>query len=108
MTDRQVALVTGCSEGGLGSFLWAHFNELTCSYPLILIISCQKLAERGCIVYATARSVGSMRTLEHAEIKTLPLDVTNEGQVQSVVKTIVENEGRIDIVINNAGILEPG
>ncbi|KAF8513866.1 NAD-binding protein [Gautieria morchelliformis] len=90
MSQTKVVLVTGCSEGGIGFSL------------------CQAFAERGCIVYATARSVKSMQGFQHEAIKQLALDVTNEEQVVSVVKTIVANEGRIDVVINNAGVLTPG
>jgi NAD(P)-dependent dehydrogenase (short-subunit alcohol dehydrogenase family) len=32
------------------------------------------------------------------------LDVTSDADVQNVVHDILENEGRIDIIVNNAGI----
>jgi NAD(P)-dependent dehydrogenase (short-subunit alcohol dehydrogenase family) len=36
-------------------------------------------------------------------IELLPLDVTDDSAVKLVVDTIIANEGRIDIVANNAG-----
>lgn len=36
-------------------------------------------------------------------IEKLALDVTNDQNVLDVVKTVIEKEGRIDIVVNNAG-----
>jgi NAD(P)-dependent dehydrogenase (short-subunit alcohol dehydrogenase family) len=50
-------------------------------------------------------------------ISGVPLDLTDEDQVQSAVRTTVETFGRLDILVNNAGItggnaptweLEPG
>lgn len=35
----------------------------------------------------------------------LVLDVTNEQNIRDVVNTIIEKEGRIDVLVNNAGIL---
>jgi len=41
-------------------------------------------------------------------IETLALDVTSDEDVQNVVDHIVKVEGRIDIVVNNAGSMEIG
>lgn len=54
-------------------------------------------------MYATARKVESLDGFKHADIRKLQLDVTSDERVDEVVKTIVDNESRIDIVVNNAG-----
>lgn len=87
--QRQVVLVTGCSKGGLG-------------YAL-----CQQLATEGCIVYATARKLGLLDGLEQ-RCQLHELDVTDAAAVNRVVELILEECGRIDIVVNNAGALLKG
>jgi 1-acylglycerone phosphate reductase len=37
-------------------------------------------------------------------IERLVLDVTRDEDVERVVETVIEKEGRIDILINNAGV----
>jgi len=44
-----------------------------------------------------------MKALQHPRIELLPLDVTDDSAIKLVVDTIIANEGRIDIVVNNAG-----
>ena len=44
-----------------------------------------------------------MEGFKHKDIRTLRLDVTSDDDVQEVIKTIIENEGRIDVLVNNAG-----
>ena len=46
-----------------------------------------------------------MEGLPHPNIERLALDVTNDANVRQVVETIIEREGRIDIVVNNAGAM---
>jgi NAD(P)-dependent dehydrogenase (short-subunit alcohol dehydrogenase family) len=41
-------------------------------------------------------------------IEQLALDVTSDDAVEHVVQTILEKEGKIDIAVNNAGILAIG
>lgn len=45
-----------------------------------------------------------MEGLTQPNIELLPLDVTNDANVQAVITTIIEREGRINIVVNNAGV----
>jgi NAD(P)-dependent dehydrogenase (short-subunit alcohol dehydrogenase family) len=44
-----------------------------------------------------------MQALHHPRIDLLCLDVTNDSAVQLAIKTIIANEGKIDVVVNNAG-----
>jgi 1-acylglycerone phosphate reductase len=45
-----------------------------------------------------------MKALQHLQIFLLPLDVIDDSAIKAVIKTIVANEGKIDIVVNNAGV----
>ncbi|KDQ17807.1 hypothetical protein BOTBODRAFT_29961 [Botryobasidium botryosum FD-172 SS1] len=88
--SSSVVLITGCSNGGIGFYL------------------CEAFAERGCAVYATARRMEAMAGFVHPEIRKLVLDVNDEENIKKVVDTIIEREGRIDILISNAGIQSAG
>ncbi|KAL0951483.1 hypothetical protein HGRIS_008170 [Hohenbuehelia grisea] len=83
----KVVLVTGCSAGGIGFALSERF------------------AECGCKVYATARNVDKMQGFKGSNIETLALDVNDDDAVQSVVQRILDVEGKIDVVVNNAGAI---
>jgi len=92
MTSPPVVIVTGSSVGGIGASLATAF------------------AARGCIVYATARKLESLEGLKNSfnnktgVMKKLQLDVNSQESVQVAVETIIKDEGRIDILINNAGV----
>lgn len=79
-----VALITGGSSG---------IGEATA----------RELKRRGFTVYAAARRIEQMRPLEAEGIHILPLDVTDEKSIQACVETILDREGRIDVLVNNAG-----
>ena len=66
-------------------------------------LRCKEFAARGCVVYATARRVEAMNDLRAPNIHKLRLDVTKGDEVQAVVREVVEWEGQIDVVVNNAG-----
>jgi len=82
---QKIILITGCSKGGIGFAL------------------CEEFASRGCIVYATSRRLESMEGFQSPNVRMRVLDVTNEDDIQRTVKGILEEMGRIDIVVNNAG-----
>jgi len=52
--------------------------------------------------------VETIADFSSGSIEKLALDVTSEEDVQKVLGYIVEKEGRIDVVVNNAGIAAPG
>ena len=90
-----VVVITGCSSGfGLATAL--------------------AFARRGDRVWATMRNPADAGDLsaaveaEHLELRTLPLDVTDDASVSAAVGHILQVEGRIDVLVNNAGVAHMG
>ncbi|MFY9421982.1 MAG: gluconate 5-dehydrogenase [Bacilli bacterium] len=91
--DGKIALVTGASYGiGFAIAQGLHqagakiaFNDLN-----------QELIDRGLKAYEEAG----------IPVKGYVCDVTNEKQVQAMVKQIEKDLGTIDILVNNAGIIK--
>ncbi|WP_322883480.1 SDR family NAD(P)-dependent oxidoreductase (plasmid) [Sinorhizobium medicae] len=84
--NPKVWLVTGCSTG-FGRYIAEH------------------LLEAGEKVVVTARKTDNIADLEQSgNALILPLDVTDREQCQLAVKAAVARFGRVDVLINNAGI----
>src|SRR5438105_5656841 len=90
-----VVMITGCSSGfGLATAL--------------------AFARRGDRVWATMRNPADSGDLsaaaeaEHLEVATLALDVTDETSVTAAVGHVLEAEGHIDVLVNNAGLAHMG
>lgn len=81
---KKVALVTGASSG-IGKE------------------TAKLLAQNGFIVYGASRRLEKMRELKNLGIKLLELDLANDTSIQKAVKEILEEDHRIDVIINNAG-----
>lgn len=58
------------------------------------------LTSKGLIVYGTSRSP---QKYKHSKFTILELDVKAVNTINKTVETIIENEGKLDVVINNAG-----
>lgn len=60
-------------------------------------------------MYATARGMSKMEPLGGIpNIELMALDITDDSNVSNIVKMIIEKEGHIDIVVNNAGMARFG
>jgi short-subunit dehydrogenase len=59
------------------------------------------LTEKGFVVYGTSRNPSKIK--EHP-FKLLPLDVTSLESINNAVKLVINEEGKIDVLINNAGM----
>ncbi|WP_394787133.1 oxidoreductase [Rhodoferax sp.] len=80
-TQNKVALLTGASSG---------IGEATA----------QRLSKAGYKVYGTSRRSGQSG---QRPFKMLALDVTSDASVDSAVEQLMQLEGRIDLLVNNAG-----
>jgi len=78
----KVVLITGTGSG---------MGKLTSEF----------LAENGYIVYAGSRDIEGKVSSEH--LKPIYLDVTETESIKSAVNTIIDKEGKIDVLVNNAG-----
>jgi 2-deoxy-D-gluconate 3-dehydrogenase len=90
--ENKVAIVTGASRG-LG------------------MAAARSLAAEGCKILAAARSVEDLQNFESElpdSIRACPCDMTDIGAVRSLPARAVEEFGRLDIVVNNAGIAPAG
>ncbi|MFI2640872.1 SDR family NAD(P)-dependent oxidoreductase [Streptomyces sp. NPDC018610] len=88
----KVALVTGASSG---------IGEATA----------RALAAEGAAVAIAARRVDRLRALRDelaaagATVRVLELDVTDERAVHEAVRSVVEELGGLDVLVNNAGLM---
>ncbi|WP_417417820.1 SDR family oxidoreductase [Hoeflea sp.] len=66
-------------------------------------------AQAGHTVYATMRNLEKRENLDAAataagvSLKVLPLDVSDSASVNAAVAEVIAREGRIDVLVNNAG-----
>ncbi|NWF79857.1 MAG: SDR family oxidoreductase [Chloroflexi bacterium] len=92
--DGRVALVTGASRG-IGRAV------------------ALELARRGATVVATSRTIETAEALaeELAQVNDLgwtPIcDVRHYAEVEAAVAGTLERFGRLDVLVNNAGVIEP-
>ncbi|WP_444647598.1 SDR family oxidoreductase [Flavobacterium columnare] len=80
--DKKVVVITGASSGigkAIGEFL----------------------QDKGYVVYGTSRNP---ERVENSKIQLLALDVRNINTIKKAVEEIIAKSGRIDVLINNAGV----
>ena len=69
--------------------------------------ACEQFAREGCIVFGTSRTPERVRDMP-AGSALLKLDVRSDESVATCIDEVVARQGRIDILINNAGIGQYG
>lgn len=83
MLNSTVVVITGVSSG-------------------IGRAAAEKFAKRGCRVFGTVRSASKTVPLPGVEL--IEMDVRDEASVQRGIKLIIDQTGRIDVLVNNAGM----
>jgi len=86
---ERTVLITGCSSG-------------------IGRVTARTFLEEGWTTYATARDEADVADLADEGCETAELDVTDDEQVEAVVEHVVDQQGRIDCLVNNAGYGQHG
>jgi NAD(P)-dependent dehydrogenase (short-subunit alcohol dehydrogenase family) len=86
-TNRPVALVTGASSG-------------------IGRAAARALAEAGFEVVGTSRNTAKVTPADG--VRFLDLDVASDASAHAVVGQVIERFGRIDVLVNNAGVGSAG
>jgi len=61
------------------------------------------LAREGHKVYAAARRLERMEPLKEFGVVPIRMDVTDEASMEAGVQTVLQTEGRVDVLVNNAG-----
>ena len=67
------------------------------------------LAREGYFTYATMRDLGKAQEIkkiskdEGLPLKVIELDVDNEQSTENAIKSIIDEKGRVDVLVNNAG-----
>lgn len=62
-----------------------------------------RLAKQGHKVYGAARRIDKMQPLKELGVTPIKMDVTDDASMIAGVNAVLEAEGRIDVLVNNAG-----
>lgn len=117
-------LISGCVHNGMSPEIWdksisAKVHPQLTDYswinsgPKVIIITgsasgfgkaaAQKLIDKGHIVYGGDINIEGNKYLDAMGGISLQMDVRKDSQVQSGIQRILKEQGRIDVLINNAG-----
>lgn len=83
MTNSTVVVITGVSSG-------------------IGRAAAEQFAKRGCRVFGTVRSIE--KSAEVAGVELVEMDVRDDASVDRAIQLVIDRAGRIDALVNNAGI----
>ena len=92
MTDSKVALVTGANKG-----IGHQIAKDLAGHGFTVLVGSRDIANGE----AAARDIGETA---HA----LQLDVTDQASIDAAAARVSAEFGRLDVLVNNAGISRPG
>jgi len=95
MAETRIALVTGANRG-IGLEILKQLSRAG-----LMAVLCSRDVERG-------REAAAKLASEGLEPPVVALDVTDGASIKAAVEEIVGLFGRIDVLVNNAGILREG
>jgi NAD(P)-dependent dehydrogenase (short-subunit alcohol dehydrogenase family) len=85
--ENKVVVVTGVSSG-------------------IGRASAEKFAQRGCQVFGTVRSIAKAQPIPG--VKFVEMDVRDDASVERGIQSVIDQADRIDVLVNNAGMMMLG
>lgn len=128
MSEKNNSLIIGAVLGGFALSAWALRRKKRTLYSFrnkIVVITggsrglglvlARIFAAEGAKLAICARNSEELETAKHelqteydAEVVDAVCDVTDETQVKAMIEKIRQNYGRIDVMINNAGVIQVG
>jgi short-subunit dehydrogenase len=127
-SPHNLRKVTGIIAAGAGALLIAnaiyrHVTRFSVAGKVVLItggsrglglVLARELASRGARLALCARSADKLELARQqlektgAEVIGIPADLTDRAQVRTMVQDVIRYYGRIDVLVNNAGIIQVG
>lgn len=94
--NNKVVLITGASSG-IGAATAIYFSKQSAN--IVLVARTEKNLARIALYCKKSKGI---------EPLIVPADLTNENDVERVLEKTIEHFGKLDVLINNAGVISMG